>query len=97
MSTERTPLLSDEQMSLGNYNIQLGDGKAICVQTKSPSEVRDLYEAARAKDAELIQMAVDAMAVQGEDLGNCAKQDYEYALEFLAAAKTAGFTPTPEK
>ncbi len=47
--------------------------------------VRDIYEAARAKDAELIQMAVNACT-----------DPHKMSLSraFLSAAAAAGFTPS---
>jgi len=42
------PLLSDEQV--------------LDLRSYPPEEIRDIYEAARAKDAELIQRLVDALS-----------------------------------
>lgn len=71
----------------------LSDAEVDAIRTSKFSEaipafrVRDIYEAARAKDAELIQMAVDACSDPHR---------MSLAAKFLAAAKVAGFTPTPD-
>lgn len=73
-TTPRPPLLSDEAIHGPELIIPLG--------TKM---VRDMYEAARAKDAELIQMAVNACT-----------DPHKMSLSraFLSAAAAAGFTPS---
>jgi hypothetical protein len=66
-NTKREPLLSDAD---------LGYVK----DTHTAEQVRDTYEAARAKDAELIQQLVD-------DIARC----YCIDKRSLAAAEAAGF------
>jgi hypothetical protein len=87
MSTKkREPLRSDEHIMFpSDFGPSL-----------TALEVRDIYEAARAKDAELIQMAVNLTH----------RRVYEWTdekfravlcnneLAFLSAAKEAGFTPS---
>lgn len=71
------PLLSDEQVM---------DARAW-----PPEEVRHYYEAARAKDAELIQRLVDALQYLG-DIGVW----YPEQAEALNAAEEAGFKPSDQ-
>lgn len=54
---------------------------------------REAYEAARAKDAELIQRLVDA--IQGEAV-RCGDGFCKLSTEALAAAEAAGFKPTDQ-
>ena len=83
MSTKREPLLSDERILDPELTIPLG-----------AKMVRDIYEAARAKDAELIQRLVDGLA-HAQDM---AKQHGFGPMETvnwdLDAAAAAGFTAT---
>jgi hypothetical protein len=97
MSTkEREPLLGDagiHNMLLSRSTVSYTPSYA---WTDGAHDVRDLYEAARAKDAELIQMAVNLTH----------QRVYEWTdekfravlcnneLAFLSAAKEAGFTPS---
>jgi hypothetical protein len=74
-NTKREPLLSDAD---------LGYVK----DTHTPEQVRDIYEAARAKDAELIQQLVDALH-RFDPSGL-----FETSEVPLAAAKAAGFKPS---
>ena len=91
MSTPpRPPLLSDEAIHSPELTIPLG--------TKM---VRDIYEAARAKDAELIQMLVDCIRHSYHlDPFDTIKSAKYYALggktqhDALNAAAAAGFKPT---
>jgi hypothetical protein len=109
MSTkEREPLLSDEQMEgmllTDEVCIKVQDARMLSIKTGyglalGASLVRDFYEAARAKDAELIQQLVDALHIASR---------YEHYKSFperwhgsigewnkaIAAAKGAGFTPS---
>ena len=75
-NTKREPLLSDAD---------LGYVK----DTHTPEQVRDTYEAARDKDAELIQQLVDAL-YGATDL----EMQTKAQEEALSAAKAAGFKPT---
>lgn len=83
MSTKREPLLSDEGV------VRLDD---IHGKKMSPFEVRDIYEAARAKDAELIQRLVDALNNEQyvPSIQTTTPDESRRAL----AATAAGFTPT---
>ena len=68
-NTKREPLLSDEDINDPKLVIPIG-----------AKMIRDIYEAARAKDAELIQQLVD-------DIARC----YCIDKRSLAAAEAAGF------
>jgi hypothetical protein len=77
---KREPLLSDEELMELTYVKEDG---------RRPSEqVRDFYEADRAKDAELIQQLVDALH-RFDPSGL-----FETSEVPLAAAKAAGFKPS---
>ena len=78
--TKREPLLSDKDINDPKLVIPLG-----------AKMIRDIYEAARAKDAELIQQLVDALANL--------RHIYEFrepltGMDELEAAAAAGFKPT---
>lgn len=114
-NTKREPLLSDE----GYRQIinDLADGCGVDTRTPEGSRayttmsetaraVREVYEAARAKDAELIQLLVDALykapGVSMLHEGVCNDQscgcdqvkDTNEARKILAAAEAAGFKPS---
>jgi hypothetical protein len=79
-NTKRDPLLSDKDINDPKLVIPLG-----------AKMIRDIYEAARAKDAELIQQLVDALANL--------RHIYEFrepltGMDELEAAAAAGFKPT---
>jgi hypothetical protein len=76
-TTPRPPLLSDEAIHSPELIIPL-----------STKMVRDVYEAARAKDAQLIQQLVDAIQ-QIADEGHWTPDMHE----LLNAAAAAGFNP----
>lgn len=93
-NTKREPLLSDK--ALGDLRrMVISDAEMDSpARSKGPwlmgfvfgsEKVRTIYEAARAKDAELIQMAVDACT-----------DPHKMSLSsaFLAAAEAAGFKPS---
>jgi hypothetical protein len=90
-NTKREPLLSDGD---------LGYVK----DTHTPEQVRDTYEAARDKDAELIQMLVDALEWVAAYDNGCPLPTWEkgynnawsIANSARAAAKAAGFKPSDE-
>lgn len=89
-TTPRPPLLSDEDINDPKLVIPLG-----------AKMIRDIYEAARAKDAELIQMLVDCIRHSYHlDPFDTIKSAKYYALggktqhDALNAAAAAGFTPT---
>ena len=60
----------------------------------TPEQVRDFYEAARAKDAELIQMLVDDLRLLRIEFGNSVGQTTEIGIASLSAAEAAGFKPS---
>jgi hypothetical protein len=78
-TTPRPPLLSDE-------DLQDEDRGVFGMERE---EVRDFYEAARAKDAELIQQLVDGLQ-QIADEGHWTPDMHE----LLNAAAAAGFKPS---
>ncbi len=61
---------------------------------RSPEQVRDFYEAARAKDAELIQMLVDALANLRDIHEERAGREPLTGMDELEAAAAAGFKPS---
>ena len=78
--TKREPLLSDKDINDPKLVIPLG-----------AKMIRDIYETARAKDAELIQQLVDALANL--------RHIYEFrepltGMDELEAAAAAGFKPS---
>ena len=75
MSNKREPLLSDADITKAITNLPGGGAHF----------VRDTYEAARAKDADLIQRLVDVSA-------KCVPIDEIVAA--IAAAEAAGFKPS---
>jgi hypothetical protein len=82
-SNERPPLLSDDALVELTYVLEDG---------RRPSEqVRDFYEAFRAKDAELIQQLFDALYTEQfvPSLGPS-----PLTKPAIAAAAAAGFKPT---
>jgi len=56
--------------------------------------VQDKYEAARAKDAELIQMLVDDLRILRIEFGNRVGQTTEIGIASLSDAEDAGFKPS---
>ncbi len=91
MTTKREPLLSDadiDTLKAGRFELGLGMKHA-----------REVYEAARAKDAELIQMLVNALRPLHGTLSQTVFYDSfpTYVLPIdaaLEAAAAAGFTPS---
>lgn len=77
-NTTRPPLLSDEDINDPKLVIPLG-----------AKMIRDIYEAARAKDAELIQQLVDGLHFERMSLVSCMESQ-----KALDAAAAAGFKPT---
>jgi len=83
---KREPLLSDEELMELTYVKEDG---------RRPSEqVRDFYEAARAKDAELIQQLVDALANLRDIHEERAGREPLTGMDELEAAEAAGFKPS---
>jgi hypothetical protein len=92
MSTKREPLLSDEQISDMAF-LRPPDARELYIADR----VCEAYEASRAKDAELIQMAVD-MAYE-RVIGVREKMRelvYKKEILLLAMAAEAGFKPTEQ-
>jgi hypothetical protein len=83
--TKREPLLSDKDINDPKLVIPLG-----------AKMIRDIYEAARAKDAELIQQLVDDLRLLRIDFGNRVGQTTEVGVASLSAAEAAGFKPTDQ-
>ena len=81
--TKREPLLSDEDINDPKLVIPLG-----------AKMIRDIYEADRAKDAELIQQLVDALENLREIHQEWAGREALTGMDELAAAAAAGFKPT---
>ena len=82
-NTKREPLLSDEDINDPKLVIPLG-----------AKMIRDIYEAARAKDAELIQQLVDDLRLLRIEFGNRVGQTTEIGIASLSAAEAAGFKPS---
>ena len=82
-TTTRPPLLSDEQLS-GVVTFP-GGGKRY-EHEMAGDEVRDFYERARAKDAELIQRLIDAIHYDGSRVPE--------VVSAMHAAAFAGFKPS---
>jgi hypothetical protein len=82
-NTKREPLLSDEDINDPKLVIPLG-----------AKMIRDIYEAARAKDAELIQMLVDDLRLLRIEFGNRVGQTTEIGIASLSAAEADGFKPS---
>jgi hypothetical protein len=92
--TKREPLLSveklvDEFCEVHPYHAQIYAKQTACW-------VRDFYEAARAKDAELIQRLVDDVRLLRIDFGNRVGQTTEIGIASLSAAEAAGFKPSDQ-
>jgi hypothetical protein len=82
-NTKREPLLS---------NADLGYVK----DTHTPEQVRDTYESARAKDAELIQMLVDSLANMRDIHEFRVGREPLTGMDELKAAEDAGFKPSEQ-
>ena len=108
-NTTRPPLLSDDEMqgvALGYYTKEHVKKYHSAKEMYNASyvavhKIRDIYEAARAKDAELIQMLVDCIRHSYHlDPFDTIKSAKYYALggktqhDALNAAAEAGFKPT---
>ena len=98
MSTKREPLLSDDDLIgvgcgvLHRDDIKKSRSLQHLFNAKyfGALQVRDHYESARAKDAELIQMLVDA-------LDGCSEQvHHSWTREAINAAAAHGFKPSEE-
>ena len=93
-NTKREPLLSaeklvDEFCEVHPYHAQLYAKQTACW-------VRDFYEAARAKDAELIQRLVDGLKHAQKFAEEYGYGPLETAQWDLDAAEVAGFKPSDQ-
>lgn len=90
-NTKREPLLSDEELDriceFHPYHAQL-------YAKRSAMAVNALYEAARAKDAELIQRLVDDLRLLRIEFGNSVGQTTQVGIASLSTAEANGFKPT---
>jgi hypothetical protein len=99
-NTKREPLLSDEFME--NHADKWNEGvRGITIQHRAclllgADWAREHYEAARAKDAELIQMLVDDLRTLRIEFGNRVGQTTEVGVASLSAAEHAGFKPSDQ-
>jgi hypothetical protein len=84
-NTKREPLLSDKDINDPKLVIPLG-----------AKMIRDIYEADRAKDAELIQQLVDDLRILRIDFGNRVGQTTQIGIASLSAAEAAGFKPSDQ-
>lgn len=84
---ENKPLLSERMRAISS---RMGNAEAYAIMQGLASDA-EVIEAARAKDQELIQMAVDLdYAAEHEEM----KMYWGRKQAFQAAAKAAGFTPS---
>jgi hypothetical protein len=91
-NTKREPLLSDDAISEAFlYGPLVVD--ALHGYLSGANYARDIYEADRAKDAELIQRLVDALENLREIHQEWAGREALTGMDELAAAKAAGFKP----
>jgi hypothetical protein len=87
-NTKREPLLSDDEITkvvppeADFYDCEL-----------TAIRVREVYEAARAKDAELIQRLVDELRILRIEFGNRVGQTTQIGIASISAAEAAGFKP----
>lgn len=90
-NTKREPLLSDEELDriceFHPYHAQL-------YAKRSAMAVNALHEAARTKDAELIQMLVDDLRLLRIEFGNRVGQTTQIGIASLSDAEVAGFKPS---
>jgi hypothetical protein len=84
MSNKREPPLSDDEIERYAMMYTIPSRYEA---SRALKYAKGIYEAARAKDAELIQMAVDACSDPHK---------MSLAGAFLAAAEAAGFKPSDE-
>jgi hypothetical protein len=97
-NTKREPLLSDDDIhdfcDDEAEDFGIGDGPEFAAMQSIAKDVRLHYEAARAKDAELIQMLVDDLRILRIEFGNSVGQTTEIGIASLSAAEADGFNPS---
>ncbi len=98
MSTKREPLLSDADISKMSVteNGLAGENKY-----RMGRRIRDIYEAARAKDAELIQRLVDALHIATRyNHYKTVPEEWHNSIKIwnraMEDADAAGFKPTEQ-
>jgi hypothetical protein len=92
-NTKRNPLLSDDAISEAFlYGPFVPD--ALHGYRSGANYARDIYEAARAKDAELIQQLVDALANLRDIHEFRVGREPLTGMDELEAAAAAGFKPS---
>lgn len=106
-NTKREPMLSEDQIELLNekqYNKcfeewDLTEDVSFHFTNGHLAGMREMeliYEAARAKDAELIQMLVDDLRLLRIEFGNRVGQTTEIGIASLSAAEADGFKPSDQ-
>ena len=100
-NTKREPLLSDEDVltmareEASNWRVE-NRSDAVIGAEETIYAVRDFYEAARAKDAELIQRLVDGLKHAQKFAEEYGYGPLETAQWDLDAAEVAGFKPSEQ-
>ena len=92
-NTKREPLLSDDELREMRDNTSTISTYPVHAWLDGAMDIRDHYEAARAKDAELIQMLVDDLRLLRIEFGNRVGQTTEIGIASLSAAEAAEFKP----
>ena len=92
MSKER-PLISDAQIARIVDSIPTTGSEDVYME-RAAMAVRGMYESARAKDHELIQMLVDALHKE-QFVSDFQTSTPDTTIEALAAAAEAGYRPKP--
>jgi hypothetical protein len=98
-NTKREPLLSDDEALImarkeaSNWRVG-NQSDAVVGAEETILAVRKIYESARAKDAELIQMLVDALANLRDIHEERAGREPLTGMDELAAAAAAEFKPS---
>jgi hypothetical protein len=95
-NTKREPLLSDDELREMRDNTSTISTYPVYAWLDGAMDIRDHYEAARAKDAELIQMLVDEVAEWMEP--NLDERfrgpQWQQSKRILDAAAAAGYKPS---
>jgi hypothetical protein len=80
MSTKREPLLSDELINYSCFSNVMATSREREIAKNAMEDVRSMYEAARTKDAELIQKLVDALK-DAETTAIACREILPYAMD----------------